>query len=64
MKLTEFIRRVLRRPTAYEVATREHEEAKVDLLEALTGLDYARALVDYQQNRVRRLDLYLDGEPE
>ena len=59
MQLRELISRLLRKPTEYEVVTKEYEEAKIDRLEALTHLDYARAVVEYQQNRVRRLDLYL-----
>jgi hypothetical protein len=63
MTLKEFVKRILRTPLAYEVAAREVEEAKVDLLEALSHLDYARAVVEYQHCRVRRLDLYLlEGE--
>jgi len=63
MKFKEFLTRMLRKVTAYEAAEKEYEEANVDLLEALTCLDYARAMVEYQQARVRRLDLYLlEGE--
>lgn len=64
MKLKEFWTRMLRKLTAFEAAEREYEEARVDLLEALTDLDHAQAVVEYQQARVRRLDKYLSSVEE
>lgn len=44
-------------PSADELAVRELEEARRGLLVAQTGLDYARSMVDYETQRVRRLEL-------
>jgi hypothetical protein len=47
-------------PTADELATRELEEAKRELLRALSGQDYANRIVQYHQDRIKRLTEYLN----
>lgn len=42
-------------PSATQLAAYELEEAKRDLLHALSARDYASALVQYNTDRVRRL---------
>ncbi len=44
-------------PSADEMAARELAEARRDLLIAQTGLDWARASVDYNTQRIRRLEV-------
>lgn len=45
-----------RKPTAKEMATRELEDAKRELLLAQTSCDYAKAIVEYQSDRIKRLE--------
>ncbi len=52
-------KRVLRRLTPLELATRELVDAELALLEAQTGVDYAAALVSYNAKRVERLRKYV-----
>lgn len=55
-KLKEFFRV----PTADELAVKELEEAKRELLRALSGQDYAKRMVEYHQDRVKRLTTYVE----
>lgn len=48
-------------PTAEELAIKELEEAKRELLRALSGQDYANRIVQYHQDRVKRLSEYVNG---
>lgn len=50
---------LLRVPTADAMAVRELEEAKRDLLRMQTTLDYAKRMVEYHQDRVKRLSAYV-----
>lgn len=43
------------RPTATKIAEEELRNAEQALLEALTAMEYATALVSYNQSRVARL---------
>jgi predicted outer membrane protein len=47
-------------PSAYELAIKELEEAKRELLRALSGQDYVKRMVEYHQDRVKRLTEYLE----
>lgn len=49
-------------PTPSEIATDELDGAKRDLLKAQSGLDYAKAMVSYHQERILRLQLFLESE--
>jgi hypothetical protein len=40
----------------------ELEDASLRLLEAQSGLEYARAMVEYHSDRVERLTAYVKGE--
>lgn len=48
-------------PTADIMAARELEEAKRELLRSQTALDYTKRMVEYHQDRVKRLTEYLNG---
>lgn len=52
MKLSD----LFRKPSAAALAQIELDEARRRLLVAQTGLDYARAMVRYETNRVQRLE--------
>lgn len=47
-------------PTAVELALRELEEAKRELLRAMSGQDYIKRIVEYNEDRVKRLTEYLE----
>lgn len=55
MKAIKSIIAIFKRPSAQVLVLQELEEAKVSLLEALTGRDYAQAMVTYHNDRIKRL---------
>ncbi len=57
------IKRAFGAPTPEEQARAELVKAKRALLLALTGRDYATAMVGYEQARIQRLSAYLN-QPE
>ena len=48
-------------PTPEELAAKELDAAKRELLTALSGQDYANRIVQYHQDRIKRLTEYLNG---
>ena len=48
-----------RTPSAEELAMRELDQAKKDHLTMLTALDYSKRMVDYHQDRIKRLTAYI-----
>jgi len=48
-----------RTPSAEELAVRELDEAKRQHLQMLTALDYSKRMVDYHQDRIKRLTAYI-----
>jgi predicted outer membrane protein len=56
----EFLFSLLRLPTADVLAVRELEEAKRELLRSQTAQDYAKRMVEYHQDRVKRLTAYVE----
>lgn len=56
------IKRIIRPLTPLELATRELDEAKRELLAAQSGLDYAKRIVEYHKDRVTRLTGYVSAE--
>jgi len=57
--LSKFVDGLTAGPTALEMAERELEEANVNLLKAYTSLEYADAMVRYNQARIDRLTDYI-----
>lgn len=49
-----------RTPSPEELVARELDEARRGLLEALTGRDYAIAMVSYHETRIERLKAQLE----
>ena len=56
---SKFVDSLTAGPTALELAQRELAEAKVDILKAFTSLEYADAMVRYNQARIDRLTDYI-----
>jgi hypothetical protein len=52
---------LLGRPTAGQLAQRELEEARTALLNAQSAAEYFQAIVTYNQQRVARLEAWLNG---
>lgn len=48
-----------RTPSAEELAMRELDQAKREHLQMLTALDYSKRMVDYHQDRIKRLTAYI-----
>lgn len=55
------IRQLYRLPTPLEVASRELSIAELNLLQALTASDLAKATVEYQQTRIQRLRKFVNA---
>lgn len=59
MNFITFLKEQYRQPTPLEVITRELATAKLEKLEAETAVEYAQSIVDYNDNRIERLEKYL-----
>lgn len=64
MKIIKEIKQLFKRPSAQVLIIQEIEEAKASLLEAMTGKDYACAMVDYHLARIERLKKMIREEQE
>ena len=53
------ILRMLKTPTAVELAARELEEARRELLRSQSTAEYATRISAYHQDRIKRLAAYL-----
>ena len=60
--LFAWIANSFRLPTADLMAARELEEAKRELLKTQSAQDYAKRMVEYHQDRVKRLTAYMAKE--
>lgn len=58
-KIKNFMKSIFRTPTADELAVNELEDAKRQLLAMQTALDYSKRMVDYHQDRIKRLNAYI-----
>jgi len=56
-KLKEFFRT----PDANALAQRELEEARRELLRSMSAQDYFNRIVQYHEDRIKRLTEYLNG---
>ena len=54
-KVIEFIKASFRMPSAEMMALTELEQAKRELLQMQTAKDYSSRMVEYNQDRIRRL---------
>lgn len=62
MKALREIIDLFRPPRAEVLAERELEDARRKLLEAMSGLEYANAMVEYHRSRVQRLTTLVHPE--
>ena len=53
---------MLKTPTATELAVRELENAKRDVLEAQSAAEYAKHMVAYHNDRITRLTDYIGAK--
>lgn len=56
--MIEKIRQFFRTPSADVLAQRELEEAKRELLRAMSAQDYANRIVQFHADRIKRLTAY------
>lgn len=54
--MINFIRDILRPKTLEEIITKEMREAYLSKMEAEKALEYATSVVEYNRNRIRRLE--------
>jgi hypothetical protein len=54
--ISKFIRELLRAKTIHEVILKELHEAHLKKLEAESGVEYALSVVQYNQQRIKRLE--------
>jgi hypothetical protein len=64
MQIIEIIKDLCRRPSVKMLALKELEEAQRNLLEAQTGLDYAKNICNYNVERIKRLNKFLEENLE
>jgi hypothetical protein len=57
--MIETIKQLLSKPKVQEMAVRELADAQLSLLEAHTALEFATAMVKYNEERVKRLQRYI-----
>ena len=57
--MIEEIKLFFRVPSADILAVKELEEAKRELLRTQSALDYTKRMVEYHQDRVKRLTTYV-----
>lgn len=55
-KLLALLKEPFKRPTPLEVIAAELAHAHLEKLEAETAVEYAQSIVDYNVNRIRRLN--------
>ena len=53
-----------RQRTPLELAAKELDEAKRELLVTQSGKDYATRMVEYHQDRIKRLNAFITRESE
>lgn len=58
-QVKDFFKESFRLPTAEALALKELDEAKRELLRAQSSQDYAKRMVDYHSDRIKRLTAYI-----
>jgi hypothetical protein len=58
--LRDLLREPFKKPTPLEVIATELAEAHLAKLQAETGVEYAQSIVDYNVNRITRLNARLE----
>ena len=60
ISIAELLREPFKKPSPLEVIAAELAEAHLAKLEAETAVEYAQSIVDYNVNRITRLNARLD----
>ena len=60
MKIFDLLREPFKKPTPLEVIATELADAHLSKLEAETACEYAQSIVDYNINRIKRLNTRLE----
>lgn len=60
VKLMELIKEPFRKPSPLEVIAGELAHAHLEKLEAETAVEYAQSIVDYNVNRITRLNARME----
>lgn len=55
------LKNLMKKPMAKDLAAEELEQAEKSLLEAQAAAEYALAMCQYHQGRIKRLQTYLGG---
>lgn len=58
--IRELLKEPFKKPTPLEVIATELAEAHLAKLQAETGVEYAQSIVDYNVNRIKRLNARMD----
>lgn len=59
MNPIKYIAKTFSRVDPQDVADRELNQARLDLLQAETGVEYSMSLVEFNKKRVKRLESYI-----
>jgi len=57
--MIDYFKRVFRRSTPLEIATRELADAELSKLQAQTAQEWASSIVSYNSTRIARLKAYI-----
>lgn len=60
--MKKYLQHLFRVPHAHELAVRELNEAKRELLKSQSGRDYAEAMCQYHEARIARLEKLIGVE--
>ena len=62
--LIDYVKNLIRTPSAEAIALRDLEESKRKLLDALSGREYADSMCKYYEAKIKRLTTYLHKATE
>ena len=63
-RLTNLVKKILKTPSAMELAEVELEDAKRQLLNAQSATEYAARMAMYHSDRIKRLSAYIKQKDE
>ncbi len=64
IRLTNLVKKILKTPSAMELAEVELEDAKRQLLNAQSATEYAARMAMYHSDRIKRLSAYIKQKDE
>lgn len=63
-RITNLVKKILKTPSAMELAEVELEDAKRQLLNAQSATEYAARMAMYHSDRIKRLSAYIKQKDE